>query len=34
MGNFMFPFENANAQLLKLFHGSKGVEKQVGLHLN
>ena len=28
-----FPFENANAQLLKLFHGSKGVEKQVGLHI-
>ena len=29
--NSCFPFEAANAQLLKLFHGSQGVEKQVGL---
>ena len=28
--NSCFPFEAANAQLLKLFHGSQGVEKQVG----
>lgn len=25
-----FPFESANGDLLKLFHGSRGVEKQVG----
>ena len=24
-----FPFENANGDLLKYFHGSSGVEKQV-----
>ena len=24
-----FPFENTNGDLLKLFHGSQGVEKQV-----
>ena len=27
--NSCFPFEAANAQLLKLFHGSQAVEKQV-----
>ena len=26
-----FPFESANGDLLKLFHGSSGVEKQVML---
>jgi len=26
-----FPFENANGELLKLFHGSQAVEKQVDL---
>ncbi len=24
-----FPFENANGNMLKLFHGSQGVDKQV-----
>ena len=24
-----FPFESANGELLRLFHGSQGVEKQV-----
>ena len=27
-----FPFESANGQILKLFHGSQGVEKQVQVH--
>ena len=27
-----FPFESANGHILKLFHGSQGVEKQVQLH--
>ena len=27
-----FPFENANGELLKLFHGSQGIEKQVHLY--
>ena len=26
-----FPFESANGELLKLFHGSQAVEKQVKL---
>ena len=26
-----FPFEEANRDLLKLFHGSQGIEKQVTL---
>ena len=29
-----FPFENANGELLKLFHGSQAVEKQVSFLLN
>ena len=28
-GNSCFPFETANAHILKLFHGSQSVEKQV-----
>ena len=28
---FLLPFEAANGELLKLFHGSQSVEKQVGL---
>ena len=24
-----FPFESANGEILKMFHGSQGVEKQV-----
>ena len=28
-----FPFEAANGELLKLFHGSQSVEKQVGVHI-
>lgn len=27
-----FGFESANGDLLKLFHGSQGVEKQVGIY--
>lgn len=27
-----FPFESANGHILKLFHGSQGVEKQVQVH--
>ena len=29
-----FPFENANGELLKLFHGSQAVEKQVSIYFN
>ena len=29
-----FPFENANGELLKLFHGSQAVEKQVRFYFD
>ena len=29
-----FPFEAANGELLKLFHGSQSVEKQVSVHID